>query len=94
VVITGGHLEGECVDLLYDGKEIHRFHGTKIETENTHGSGCVFSASLATYLALGHELADAARLAHDFTRRAIKNNYQCGHGAGVVSPGGRMESGI
>ncbi|MFC1867444.1 bifunctional hydroxymethylpyrimidine kinase/phosphomethylpyrimidine kinase [Thermodesulfobacteriota bacterium] len=86
VVVTGGHLEGKCVDLFYDGKKMHHFHGSKIETKNTHGSGCVFSTSLATFLALDNDVVEAVRLAHDFTRHAIEKGYPCGHGAGVVNP--------
>jgi len=86
VVVTGGHMKDRCVDLLYDGKDIHHFTGTRIETENTHGSGCVFSTSLATFLAMDHDVTEATRLAHDFTRMALKNGYPCGRGAGVVSP--------
>jgi hydroxymethylpyrimidine/phosphomethylpyrimidine kinase len=86
VVITGGHLEGDCVDILYDGKHMHYFRGDRIETANTHGSGCVFSASLATFMAMDHDLPEATRLAHDFTRRAIENSYSFGPRAGVVRP--------
>lgn len=91
VVITGGHLEERCVDLLYDGKEFHRFSGSRIETADTHGSGCVFSSSLATFLAMDYGVKEATRLAHDFTRNAIINGYQCGRGPGVVSPGPRVK---
>ena len=87
VVVTGGHLDKICVDILYDGREIHYFEGEKIDTYNTHGSGCVFSASLATYMAIGNDIVESTRLAHDFTRKAIKNSYSCGKGAGVVRPG-------
>lgn len=87
VVVTGGHLEGNCIDLLYDGKDMHYFQDPKIETANTHGSGCVFSTSLATFLAMDHDLIEATRLAHDFTRHAIEKSYSCGRGAGVVHPG-------
>ncbi|MDB9822243.1 bifunctional hydroxymethylpyrimidine kinase/phosphomethylpyrimidine kinase [Deltaproteobacteria bacterium] len=87
VVLTGGHLEENCVDLVYNGTDMHYFQGSKIETANTHGSGCVFSSSLATFLAMDHGLVEAAGLAHDFTRHAIEKGYACGHGAGVVSPG-------
>jgi hydroxymethylpyrimidine/phosphomethylpyrimidine kinase len=87
VVVTGGHLKENCIDLLYDGKEIHYFQGPRIETANTHGSGCVFSTSLATFLAMDYDMVEATRLAHDFARDAIKNSYPCGHGPGVVSPG-------
>lgn len=86
VVITGGHLEESCVDLLYDGKDIQHFQGSRIETEHTHGSGCVFSSALATFLAMEDDVAKATRLAHDFTRRAIKGGYPCGRGAGVLRP--------
>ncbi len=86
VVLTGGHMEGECVDLLYDGKEVHLFSGTKIETEHTHGTGCVFSSALATFLASEDDVRKATGLAHDFTRQAIERGYACGKGAGVVRP--------
>ena len=86
VVITGGHLEGSCTDILYDGRDFHHFPGERIETENTHGTGCVFSASLACFLARGKNIVEATGLAHEFTRRAIENSYLCGRGAGAVSP--------
>jgi hydroxymethylpyrimidine/phosphomethylpyrimidine kinase len=93
VVITGGHLEKNCVDILYDGKEMHFFQGPKIETANTHGSGCVFSSSLATFLAMDYDIVEATRLAHNFTREAIVNSYLCGHGPGVAYPGHKRDSG-
>jgi hydroxymethylpyrimidine/phosphomethylpyrimidine kinase len=86
VIVTGGHLEESCVDLLFNGKDVYYFQGTKLETANTHGSGCVFSASLATFLALEYNIQEAARLAHDFTRHSLEKGYPCGRGAGVVSP--------
>jgi len=93
VVVTGGHLEGNCIDVLYDGKEMHYLQGPKIDTANTHGSGCVFSASLATFLAMDYDIVEATRLAHNFTREAIVNSYPCGHGPGVVYPGHKKDSG-
>lgn len=88
VVITGGHLMGECVDLLYDGHSIQHFFGPRIKTEHTHGSGCVFSAALATFLAFGDNVKKATKKAHDFTRHAIEWGYPCGRGAGAVNPAG------
>lgn len=87
VVITGGHLKDNCVDLLYDGKDIHHFSGSRLTIEHTHGSGCVFSTALATFLAMEGDIKRATRLAHDFTRKGIKDGYPCGRGAGVVRPG-------
>ncbi len=88
VVVTGGHLKEDCVDLLYDGNDFHHFYGSRIGTEHTHGSGCVFSTALATFLAMEDDVTKATKLAHDFTRRAIKRGYPCGRGRGVVDPGG------
>ncbi|UCF84765.1 MAG: bifunctional hydroxymethylpyrimidine kinase/phosphomethylpyrimidine kinase [Desulfobacteraceae bacterium] len=87
VVITGGHLEGECMDLLYDGSDFHRFCGSRINTKHTHGSGCVFSTALATYLTHEKDVVKASKLAHEFTRCAIINGYACGRGPGPVQPG-------
>ncbi len=87
VVITGGHLKGECVDLLYDGRDVYHFYGSRIKAGHTHGSGCVFSSALATFLALENDVKKAVELAHDFTRRAIGKGYPCGKGAGAVRPG-------
>ena len=87
VVITGGHLKSKCTDLLYDGKAFHRFHGSRIETQHTHGSGCVFSTALATFLAGDNGVVSATKMAHAFTRRAIINGYACGRGPGPVKPG-------
>jgi hydroxymethylpyrimidine/phosphomethylpyrimidine kinase len=86
VVVTGGHLEGACIDVLYDGKEMHHFYGERIISENTHGTGCVFSSSLACSLAKGSSVKDAVQDAHNFTRRAIEKGYPCGKGPGVVRP--------
>jgi hydroxymethylpyrimidine kinase/phosphomethylpyrimidine kinase len=87
VVITGGHLKGRCVDLLYDGRNIHKFYDSRIATKHTHGSGCVFSTALATFLAEEKGVVEATKLAHDFARRAIMGGYACGSGAGPVQAG-------
>jgi hydroxymethylpyrimidine/phosphomethylpyrimidine kinase len=87
VVITGGHLKERCVDVVYDGKAVHQFRDSKIETRHTHGSGCVFSTALATFLAQEKDVIEATNLARHFTRRAIMQGYGCGHGAGPVYPG-------
>ncbi len=86
VIITGGHLEKECVDIVYDGKEVYRFGGPQIESEHTHGSGCVFSAALATFLAMGNGVIKGAEMANDFTRKAISKGFKAGKGPGSVQP--------
>jgi hydroxymethylpyrimidine/phosphomethylpyrimidine kinase len=86
VVVTGGHLTERCVDVLYDGKDIRRFSGRKIKTPHSHGTGCVFSSAAATFLAMEYDVRESIKLAHQFTRKAIKNGYPCGRGSGPVSP--------
>ncbi len=86
VVITGGHLEGECVDLLYDGNDFFEFRGQKINTPHTHGSGCVFSSALASYLSQGMDLKDAFEHASRFTKNSIRRGYPIGNKPGAVSP--------
>lgn len=86
VIVTGGHLRSECVDVLFDGKEMVHFRSERIESEHTHGSGCVFSTALATYLAITGDLRSAAGKAHQFVHAAIEKGYPCGRGAGPVNP--------
>ncbi|MGD0915495.1 MAG: bifunctional hydroxymethylpyrimidine kinase/phosphomethylpyrimidine kinase [Thermodesulfobacteriota bacterium] len=52
VVVKGGHLRGMAVDLLYDGKHFMEMEGPRIETKNTHGTGCTFASAIATLLAV------------------------------------------
>jgi hydroxymethylpyrimidine/phosphomethylpyrimidine kinase len=88
VIIKGGHLRGESVDILFDGKKTYYFRGTRLKSPHTHGTGCVFSSALASFLALDCSLERATRKAHDFVRAAIKTAYPCGTGAGPVNPAG------
>lgn len=85
-VVTGGHLKAACIDLLHDGKEMVRFRSDRIATPHTHGTGCVFSTALATFLASTNDLKTAVEQAHEFTNGAIRRGYACGRGAGPVSP--------
>ncbi len=87
VVITGGHLKGGAVDLVYDGKKTYRIRGSRIASTNNHGTGCVFSSALATFLTKRCSVPEAARRANAFTREALERGYSCGRGAGCVNPG-------
>ncbi|MDD5204482.1 MAG: bifunctional hydroxymethylpyrimidine kinase/phosphomethylpyrimidine kinase, partial [Desulfobacterales bacterium] len=86
VIVTGGHLKSECVDVFFDGNETFHFRSDRIESGHTHGSGCVFSTALATYLAITGDIRAAAALAHEFAHMAIQKGYSCGRGAGPVGP--------
>lgn len=87
VVITGGHMQKDNIDLLYDGNDFYDFPAGHIDSRNTHGSGCVFSSSLAVFLATGYEMRDAVAKAHVFTRESILRGYPCGKGPGTLNPG-------
>ena len=86
VLITGGHLrEGRVVDLLLDGEGWRAWRADRIETRNSHGTGCTLSAAVAAGLALGRELRSAVDVAVRFTRRAIRTAPDLGGGNGPLN---------
>ncbi len=85
VIVKGGHLPGgEAVDVLYDGREVVELRGPRIDSRNTHGTGCTFAAALAANLAVGRSLPDAARHAKQYVVGAIRSGLAIGHGHGVL----------
>ena len=89
VVVTGGHLE-EVADVLAERKpngsiELQVFPGEKVETANTHGTGCAFSTAVACNLALGLALGDAVQLAKAYVTQALKTSYTVGKGVSPVN---------
>lgn len=79
VVVTGGQLD-KAVDVFYDGTETEAFTGDHVKPDNTHGTGCTFSAALASNLALGRQLRDAIALAKAYVAEAIRKAYAVGPG--------------
>ncbi len=90
VLIKGGHLEGDCVDLFYDGNDFTEIKAPRIDTKNTHGTGCTFSAAIATELAAGRPVLAAVRRAKDFITTAIRFGLPMGRGAGPVNPAANL----
>jgi hydroxymethylpyrimidine kinase/phosphomethylpyrimidine kinase len=86
VVVKGGHLPGVAADLLFDGREFQTFPAERIDTKNTHGTGCSYSAALATALGRGLPLAEAVALAKKFITEAIRHSLPFGHGCGPTDP--------
>ncbi len=82
VVIKGGHGAGRAVDVLFDGKGFCHFHADRIDTKNTHGTGCTFSSAVASQLAKGMDLRQAVRKAKDYVTMAIKYSLDIGKGHG------------
>lgn len=83
VLVKGGHLPGADLSsiLLYDDECI-QFDTTKIETHNTHGSGCTLSSAIASYLAIGKDLKTATGLALDYVHQAILGSQHLAIGLG------------
>jgi hydroxymethylpyrimidine/phosphomethylpyrimidine kinase len=86
VVVKGGHLKGMAIDLLYDGKVFNEIEGPRIETKNTHGTGCTFASAMATLLARGDDVYEAVRKVKTFITMAIQSSLSIGKGTGPTNP--------
>jgi hydroxymethylpyrimidine/phosphomethylpyrimidine kinase len=84
VVITGGHLEGTAIDLLFDGREYHELSAPRVDTTNTHGTGCTFASAIAASLAKGLEVRQAVATAKAFVTKALQQSFPVGKGTGPV----------
>lgn len=84
-VVKGGHAD-DATDVFFDGSRLVELGGQRIDTRNTHGSGCVFSAAIAANLARGAGPLEAARQAKTFITNAIASAIEIGHGHGPVNP--------
>ncbi len=86
VLVKGGHLEGDAVDVFFNGSTIVHFRSARISTSNLHGTGCVLSAAIASGLASGRALDESIALAKEFVTAAIGRSLGIGKGAGPVNP--------
>jgi hydroxymethylpyrimidine/phosphomethylpyrimidine kinase len=85
-LLKGGHLQGpELVDILFDGAEMHEWRRPRLETRNTHGTGCTLSAAIAAGLAHGRPLCRAVEDALDFVQRAMAAAPGLGSGHGPLN---------
>lgn len=86
ILVKGGHLPDRAIDVLYDGQSIRTFDGPRIDTDNTHGTGCTISAALASFLARGLSPVEAAEQAKAFITSAIRASIKIGSGHGPTNP--------
>lgn len=91
VLIKGGHLTGSAIDILYDGKEYREFISERINSPNTHGTGCTFSAAIAANLAKGEDIFNAIDKAKKFVTEAIRQSFAIGKGVGPLNHFVRIE---
>lgn len=85
VLIKGGHLEDDATDLLFDGEKIITLHSERIETKNTHGTGCTLSSAIAANLAKGKSVEEAVRIAKAYITVAIQHSLTIGKGVGPTN---------
>ena len=93
VLVKGGHFDTpDAVDYLFDGVTLTTFAAPRIDTKNTHGTGCTYSAALAACLAKGRDTADAVREAKQYLTRAIQHSLNLGRGHGPLHHGWNIPS--
>jgi hydroxymethylpyrimidine/phosphomethylpyrimidine kinase len=85
VLITGGHLKEKAQDILFDGQKFFVYESEKIDTLNTHGSGCTISAAITANLALGRSLQESIKISKRYVNRAIQHGFSLGKGHGPLN---------
>lgn len=85
VVVKGGHRDGPATDLFYDGDRFQEFTAPRIDTKNTHGTGCTFASAVAAGLAKGLPLLEAVAQAKEFVTGAIGRSFPIGQGHGPLN---------
>jgi len=89
VLLKAGHLKDENInDIFYNAEtdEIIELKSKRLDTPNTHGTGCTLSSALASFIAKGIDMNDAVRLAKEYITKALISgkDYEIGHGHGPV----------
>jgi len=92
VLVKGGHLPGNPVDVLFDGDRVIRFPGERVESIHTHGTGCTLASAIASRLAIGDDVPTAVRAAKAYVTGAIAAGFPLGAGIGPVDHGWRMRA--
>jgi len=87
VLIKGGHLDGDAVDLLTDGRSEYVFRTARLASRNTHGTGCTLASAIASYLARGLDVPVAVESAKEYVTGAIAGGFELGQGIGPVRHG-------
>lgn len=82
VLVKGGHALGDAEDTLFDGGRFYSFRSERIDTKNTHGTGCTLSSAIAANLARGMEIPSAVEEAKRYVTTAIRHALPLGKGCG------------
>lgn len=84
VLLKGGHSINDANDLLYANSKMEWFEGKRINTPNTHGTGCTLSSAIAANLAKGFGLAESVGRAKDYISGALSAQLDFGQGSGPM----------
>lgn len=82
VIIKGGHAVGDATDILYDGNKMYYYKASRVDTKNTHGTGCTFSSAIAAQLSKGLSIENAVSKAKEYVTTAIMHSLPIGKGYG------------
>lgn len=85
VLVKGGHSAHNADDVFYDGSHFHVLRSERIDTKNTHGTGCTLSSAIASNLALGKSKLEAVKEAKAYVFEAIKYSLNLGKGCGPTN---------
>lgn len=85
VLLKGGHRQDNADDIFYDGKDFHLLQSKRIETKNTHGTGCSLSSAIASNLALNNDKLSSVKIAKDYVFQAILHSLPLGKGYGPIN---------
>jgi hydroxymethylpyrimidine/phosphomethylpyrimidine kinase len=90
VLVKGGHLPGNPVDLLFGDGLVIRFPGQRINSRHTHGTGCTLASAIASHLAMGADVPSAVESAREYVTGAIDAGFPLGAGIGPVDHAWRI----
>lgn len=85
VLVKGGHLAGDAIDVLFTNGNFEEFASPRVKTKHTHGTGCTYSAAITASLAAGDDLPTAIDKAKRYITEAIRSNPALGAGSGPVN---------
>jgi len=88
VLVKGGHATDGvdvALDVLFDGEGFYRYEAPRVDTKNTHGTGCTYSSAIASNLALGLDIKSAVAAAKEYITTAIRHSLPIGKGHGPTN---------
>ena len=86
ILLKGGHQNSYLIkDIFLNKKEIKVFKNKKVQTKNTHGTGCTLSSAVATFLSCGKPIKKSCELGIKYVNQAIKSNLNYGKGHGPIN---------